>query len=248
MKLNQNKCIFLGMNSLGNVQYIDGGLMPKAEGAPYLGTNMSTKGNPHLEISTGIISTTTTLSKLDMFWKKAPVSTTWKMRVHDAVISSKLIYGLESASLTDAEYEGLDPFQIKVLKGILGIKHSYRPHISNGVVMQRANQRIILKEGKVIMKMSEKLINRQITFMAHLIRSEESDIMKTCTLDNNGMRIIAGFKRTGRPRIKLYDQVMNSCFCRLVKMNLLLPNWREGIRKEEAKQVVLQTTTDREIE
>ena len=83
--------------------------------------------------------------------------------------------------------------------------------------------------------------------MAHLIRSEESDIMKTCTLDNNGMRITAGFKRTGRPRIKWYDQVMNSCFGRLVKMNLLLPNWREDIREEEAKQVVLQTTIDREI-
>ena len=83
--------------------------------------------------------------------------------------------------------------------------------------------------------------------MAHLTRSEESDIMKTCTLDNNGMRITAGFKRTGRPRIKWYDQVMNSCFDRLVKMNLLLPNWREDIREEEAKQVVLQTAIDREI-
>ena len=83
--------------------------------------------------------------------------------------------------------------------------------------------------------------------MAHLLRPEENDIMKTCTLDNNGMRITAGFKRTGRPRIKWYDQVLNSCFDRLVKMNLLLPNWREYIRDEEAKQVVLQTAIDREI-
>ena len=77
------------------------------------------------------------------------------MRVHDAVISSKLLYGLESASLTNAEYERLDSFQIKALRKILGIKHSYRSHISNEVVMQRANQRVRLKEGKVIMKMAE---------------------------------------------------------------------------------------------
>ena len=77
--------------------------------------------------------------------------------------------------------------------------------------MQRANQRIRLKVGKVITKMSDKLINRHIKFMAHLLRSEEIDIMKTCTVDNNGFRITAGFKRTGRPRIKWYDQVMNSC-------------------------------------
>ena len=61
------------------------------------------------------------------------------------------------------------------------------------------------------------------------------------------MGVTAGFKRTGRPRIKWYDQVMNSCFDRVVKMNLLLPNRREYIRDEEAKQVVLQTTVDREI-
>ena len=74
MRRNQNKCILLGMNSLGGVQYLDGGLMPMAERAPYLGTNMSAKGNPHFEISTRIINTTTALNKLDMFWKKAPVS------------------------------------------------------------------------------------------------------------------------------------------------------------------------------
>ena len=64
------------------------------------------------------------------------------MRVHDAVISSKLLYGLESASLTKAEYERLDSFQMKVLSKILGIQHSYHSHMSNEVVMQRANQRI----------------------------------------------------------------------------------------------------------
>ena len=81
------------------------------------------------------------------------------MRVHDAVVSSKLLYGLESASLTEAEYERLDSFQMKTLRKILGIKHSYHSHISNEVVMQRANQRIRLDEGKTIIKMSEKLIN-----------------------------------------------------------------------------------------
>ena len=218
-----------------------------ADRAPYLGTNMSAKGNPHFEISTRIINTTTTLNKLDMFWKRAPVSTTWKLRVHDAVISSKLLYGLESASLTNAEYERLDSFQIKVLMNMLGIKHSYHSHISNEVVMQRANQRIRLREGRTITKMSEKLVNRQIKFMSHLLRAEESDITKTCTVDHNGFRISAGFKRTGRPRIKWYDQVMNSCFERLVTMGLLPPNWREHLRVDEAKQIVFQTAADREL-
>ena len=97
--------------------------MPVADRAPYLGTNMSAKGNPHFELSTRIISTTATLNKLGLFWKKAPVSITWKLRVHDAVIISKLLYGLESASLTNAEYERFDAFQIKALRKMLGITH-----------------------------------------------------------------------------------------------------------------------------
>ena len=125
---------------------------------------------------------------------------------------------IESASLTNAEYERLYSFQIKVLREMLGIKHSYHSHISNEVVMQRANQRIRLKEGKTITKMSEKLVNRQIKFMSHFLKAEEDDITKTCIIDRNGLRISAGFQRTGRPRIKWYDQVMNSCYDRLVTM------------------------------
>ena len=246
MKLSQSTCILLGMNSLGGVQYLNGGFMPIADRAPYLGTNMSAKGNPHFGISIRIINTTTTLNKLDMFWKKAPVSTTWKLSVHDAVISSKLLYGLDSASLTNAEYERLDSFQMKALRKMLGIKHSYHSHISDEMVMQKANQRIRSKEGKTITKMSEKF-NRQIKFTSHLLRAEENDITKICTIDRNGLRISAGFKITGRPRINWYDQVMSSCFDRLVTMGMLLPNWREDIKVDEAKQLVLQTATDREL-
>ena len=145
MKLNQSKCILLGMNSLGSVQYLDVGYMPIADRAPYLGTNMSAKGNPRFEIRTRITNTTTTLNKLDLFWKKAPASTTWKLRVHGAVTSSKLLRGLASASLTNAEYERLHSFQMKALRKALGIKHSYHSRVSNEVVMQRSNQRIRLQ-------------------------------------------------------------------------------------------------------
>ena len=117
---------------------------------------------------------------------------------------------------------------------MLGIKHSYHSHVSNEVVMQRANQRIRLKEGRTMTKMFEKRINRQIKFMAHLLRAEADDLTKTCTINQNGFRISAGFKRTGRPRIRWYDQVMNPCFNRLIKMGLLLPNGREYIRIDEA--------------
>ena len=83
--------------------------------------------------------------------------------------------------------------------------------------------------------------------MAHLLWAEEDDLTKTCTINHDGFRISAGFKRTCRPRIKWYDHVMNACFTRLVSMGLLLPNCREDFRIDEGKQIVFQTATNREL-
>ena len=88
MKLNQRKCVLLWMNSIQNVYYADGHAMPIASRAPYLGTNMDAKGNPHVEVNARITNTRIVLNKLHIFCKRTPVSTTWKLRVHDAVIAS----------------------------------------------------------------------------------------------------------------------------------------------------------------
>ena len=138
-------------------------------------------------------------------------------------------------------YARFGAFQIKALRKMLGITHSYRSHISNEVMMETANSRIRLKGGKTITKMSEELISRQIKFMAHLMKAGEDDLTKTCAIDQNGIRIFAGHKRTGRPRITWYDQVLNACFDRLVSLGLLLPNWRDDMRIDEAIHMVLET-------
>ena len=69
-----------------------------------------------------------------------------------------------------------------------------------------------MKGGRTITKMSDKLVSRQIKFIAHRMRAGEDDLPKTCAVDHNGIRISAGHERTGRPRIKWYDQAMNACF------------------------------------
>ena len=71
---------------------------------------------------------------------------------------------------------------------MLGIKHSYRSHVSNEVVMETANLRIRLKRGETIKKMSDKLKDKQIKFMAHLLRSGEEDLTKTCAINHDGSR------------------------------------------------------------
>ena len=46
MKLNQSKCILLGMNSLGSAQYLDGGFMPMADRGTVFRNEYVSKGEP----------------------------------------------------------------------------------------------------------------------------------------------------------------------------------------------------------
>ena len=83
--------------------------------------------------------------------------------------------------------------------------------------------------------------------MAHLMRSGEEDLTKTCAINHNGSRVSAGHKRIGRPRIKWYDQVMEACLQMLVSLGVLLPDWSEYIRTEEAIHMVHTAATKREL-
>eukprot|EP00972_Heterocapsa_arctica_P013816 2037709-Heterocapsa_arctica.AAC.1 len=122
-----------------------------------------------------------TLKKLNVFLTKSPASIKWKLRVYDAVIVSKLLYGLETLSLTDTDISKLDALQIRGLRKILGIKHSYWSRVSNTYIMIQANNRARLPPNKAIQQMSDTLIRKQVTLFGHLLRAPEHDLMKLCS-------------------------------------------------------------------
>eukprot|EP00972_Heterocapsa_arctica_P088375 13030634-Heterocapsa_arctica.AAC.1 len=89
-----------------------------------------------------------TLEKLNTFWTKSTSSIKWKLRVYDAVIVSKLFYGLEALSLTNADHAKLDAFQIRGLRKLLGIKHSFWSRVAHKDIVIQANVRARLPPGK----------------------------------------------------------------------------------------------------
>eukprot|EP00972_Heterocapsa_arctica_P035670 5248843-Heterocapsa_arctica.AAC.1 len=90
-----------------------------------------------------------------------------------------MLYGLESLSLTEADQAKLDAFQIRGLRNIFGIKHYFWSCVTNKDIICQANTRARLPTGKCITKISDKLILRQLTLFGHLLRAEDSDIMKS---------------------------------------------------------------------
>ena len=112
----------------------------------------------------------------------------------------------------------LDAFQMRGLRYILKIEHSYYSRISNEEVYEKIN--IILNKGtdiditwqefitanrfdkpKQIVKLSDYVMNQQNKLLGHVIRADPLDPMKQPTI-NNTLQIPGIYKRrVGRPRL-----------------------------------------------
>ena len=165
MKLNYARCTHLRMNDLHTVAYTNGEDMPMKSETIYLGGKIFANGGYRKEVRHRITNTWFTARKFDVLWKKAPVPLKWKLRVYDAIIISKVLYGLDAIPFTEQDCKQLDAFQYRGLKTILGIKHSYWAGVENKDVLLTANTRARNEGKQEIIPNSQRLVHRQINYM-----------------------------------------------------------------------------------
>ena len=97
MKLNLDKCINITTNQkTSTIKFRDGKLVPRKQQATYLGTIISQQNSNRIEIDNRIADCNAQANKLRLFWNKAKSTIRWKLIVFDAIIRSKLLYGLEA--------------------------------------------------------------------------------------------------------------------------------------------------------
>ena len=107
LQLNLNKCEVIRISrtqpftNLDEVRFDDGTKVKVAAQAKYLGCWLNSRGDPQQEIKQRLAICMTILKKLDIYWLKANPSVLQKLIVYDAIIRSKLIYGLESTALNE---------------------------------------------------------------------------------------------------------------------------------------------------
>ena len=70
--------------------------------------------------------------------------------------------------------------------------------------------------------------------------------MKKIAVQPNGKRVWAGFRRVGRPKLKLYEVVRPATMDKLTNLNILLANWKNEVSEIELLQIVVDTAHDRE--
>jgi hypothetical protein len=208
--LNRLKCAAMFFNSARPVTFSNGEKVQEVTEYTYLGGHISKTMSPAEEIANKLRATWPILRKLDIFWRLARVPKAWKIQAHQAIIESKLLYGLETVQATNAQLAKLDTFQLKGFRKILGITTTFvNRNNTNKKVFHKINKEV-LKRGVrpdtakyKIIPISEQVHLRKLKLLGHLIREKGrgySPMYDLTFQDNLLSPRISNNRRVGRPR------------------------------------------------
>jgi hypothetical protein len=156
-----------------------------------------------------------------MYWKATDSSKKWKLLIYDAIIKSKLLYGMETTHVTKVMQKKIDAFQLRGLRKILRMQTTYTRRTNTNVrVLAEATKFAYNKQGdnRQIQLFGETYWHRRAKLAAHVLRSPSEDPMRQISYENHtAQKQVIGTRRIGGPRqnwIKetnkyIYEQKMN---------------------------------------
>jgi hypothetical protein len=205
LKLNKTKCeLVVTGKTTPNVHFQNKDRIKQLEEVKYLGCYINPKNDTQKEIKHKIATCMGTLKKLDKFWLHSDCPTRFKLQIQDAVIRSKLLYGLESAELNEAEVQKLDVFQLKGLRKILRKDTTYVNRANTNKVLYEEANRHMNKDAnntKIIQAYSEVYHKRKLEMYVQILNSPDDDPVKQTTMDVDTLASRSTSKRRpGRPK------------------------------------------------
>lgn len=247
LHFNHSKCVAMNYNTNRRTKFKNGEPIPTAEETMYLGAVVRKDHGVRSEITRKFGTCFATLKKLDLFWNNNNCPKKFRLQVFDAVIRSKLVYGLESVMLTKSLLNKLDVLQLKGLRKILGIKTTFVDRANtNQSVYNTANtfKNPNHKPDKDIRKFSTYVLTQQRKLLAHTIRADPRDPIRLTTLNTvSDMPTEVGKRRVGRPR----KNWTWSTYSDLFVLNSLGTAEQFKIDPEDGIQRVAQLARDRNI-
>ena len=209
--LNKAKCVNLNMNATGEQTFADGEAIKTEQEAMYLGNQLNYKADPHAEVTQKIQEVNRTLWRMQDYWKAAEASPKWKVLIFEAVLKSKLLYGLETTQLTKKCLTRIDAFQIRGLRKILNMKHTYWDRTATNKRILSEATRVTFKEGteeqvrrnqnREVKPFSVTWQERRKKLMGHIIRTDTNDPLRQVALKKGRADPTdVGTRRSGHPR------------------------------------------------
>eukprot|EP00959_Pyramimonas_sp_CCMP1952_P457049 9474222-Pyramimonas_sp.AAC.1 len=160
LELNAGKTVLLKIRAEGTIYGPDGEEIKCKDHAVYLGGLISTDGKPRAELTRRLGEAKGIFHNLSRVWSHANLSRTRKTRVLETCVFSKLLYGLESCTLLQADRDRVDGFQARCLRSVHKILPSFVSRVSNAEVRELAKVR----------PLSASLLERQLKLYGKLAR------------------------------------------------------------------------------
>ena len=123
--VNKGKCELINFGVTGSIHFNNGKPILKQYQAKYLGCTLNEKGDTTSELNKRISDCHRTWRRLELFWKHSDCTSKLKLQVWNAIIRSKVMYGMTSAQLNQGALDRLDAFQLKGIRQILNITTTY---------------------------------------------------------------------------------------------------------------------------
>ena len=177
---------------------------------------MNNKADPAKEVSRRIKECMATLNKLHVYLYNSDNTITRKLQMFNAILRSKVMYGLETIVMNTAVLDRLDVFQLKCLRKILKLLTTYmNREYSNDCIRMTINQKIkdyATTNGKTykpFMALTEYHKAQRIKYLQLLIVRGEDEPGTAVTFDHHTLQPIDhGKKRIGQPRVNWYIRTL----------------------------------------
>lgn len=209
--LNRSKNELLNLNQTRMLRFSDGTLVPLVNEAKYLGCMLNDKGDPKREVNKRISGTYLVWKRLELFWKHSNCSVRQKLVVYDAVVRSKLIYGLQSVQVNDELKRKMDAFQLKGWRQTLKLHTTFGQQSrgeartnTNYYVYYSANMEIntsqpAYNQQTTIINMSEFFVAQRRKLITRIITSSNDDPIREIALEVNALtQIDSGRRPSGK--------------------------------------------------
>ena len=205
MKLNKSKCELVNTEKKANVHFANGDKVKPQEEVKYLGCHLNQSGDVTREIKQRIANCMTTLKQLDKFWRHSSCPESFKIIVQDAVIRTKVLYGMESAELKKSDMDKLNVFQLKGLRKILKMETTF-------VNRENTNQKVFAAINNAVNRTSrtpraeikpfaQMHKEQKLKMYKHILNAKEDDPIRTTTINPQTLRSwTPGVRRSGRPK------------------------------------------------
>lgn len=163
------------------VRFDDGTGLAQPPSAKCLGCHIYSSGDVGKELGRRLGDAARKWQQLGSFWKSALCPPTWKLIIYDAGICAKLVYGLATVALTQAQMPNVDAFQMRGLRHILIIKHTCVGRESTNARVLAAANGFRFPNGGAIQRFSENYEKQRLSLMGHVLRALPEDPMRCVT-------------------------------------------------------------------